>query len=198
MKTLRRKRNNNRNKTNKRNNRNKRKIIGGLFDHKKQTCSQTPNPEYTNLTNHIKSPYHWTMIPYESAGCDMYIWNKNAKDHNPHIHIHGFTNNQYQYTISAKNIRNKSAQLINNSAQGYKNALQEMLDVLNDTQSKREIYSTPLRQTEENDEPNTPYKTPQKFPFPIADVFSGIKAKLGPRMGQYADKSAKRSLLEDL
>ena len=55
-----------------------------------------------------------------------------------------------------------------------------------------------VRQSEENDEPNTPYKTPQKFPFPIADLFSGTKAKLGPRMGQYADKSAKRSLLEDL
>ena len=121
-----------------------RKLYTGGFKIGYNCSSRRPRKEYIDLIPYIKSPYKWTTQPYSGGGCDMYIWK--GKTQNPHIHIHGFNNGSYEFTISAKNKRNVKAILYSKLEHGYESALTQMYNALEDTNRKIPALTTPSRE----------------------------------------------------
>ena len=153
---------------------------GGDFT--KRPCYKLPRTEYVELKKQVKSPYNSAFSPYQSGGCDMFIWF--GKDQVKHIHIHGFSNGKYEYTISALNKRRLTASLVAKTDEGYKDVLDQMYSELKPSHApKSKLYYSPSRllTVEEPD-------TPEKVPAPVGPPKLLDRIKLGPIMGEVADK----------
>jgi hypothetical protein len=184
-------------KTHKRKNHRRRTYKGGLFEADKTYCNKkAPIEPFKKLYDHVDTKkYSRGFTTYGGGGCDLFIWVKKIKD--PHIHVHGFTDSKFSYTISGLGIRNQSVELPSPTEEGYKYVLDEMCSQL--TKRKHvptsKVFETPERTVSASEPPITSTKKlPNKLL--IADIFKDIPRKLGPIMGKEMMKK-EASLLEE-
>ena len=166
-----------RNKTRRRN----KKQNGGIFTHSNQSCSNV-NHEIKELSKYVKEPYHWNIKPYDSTKCHLFIWNKNNPEQNPHIHVHGYKDDTYEYTINKKTY---SAKLFGKSPDFYRSVLSQMYSELTQKPHPDKLFMTPDRPTSTIDiNDKKPIKSEKKPDGLILGTLFPVKQKLGPIMGQ--------------
>jgi hypothetical protein len=173
------------NSTHKNKNKNKnktKKYKGGEF----KPCTIPRCPEFLELKKYVKHPYTSTMGIYNGTKCDLFIWLKTNTSQSPHIHVHGFSNNCFEYTISALSKFNLKSELIN-TPEGYKNVLDEMCSQLNPKHRKQsELFNSPYRGSKQESSATLP-PPPQKSHRPrLPEPLNLFPKKLGPHMGEFA------------
>lgn len=102
----------------------------------------------------------------------------------PHIHVHGFTNNMFSYTISGLEIRNEQVELPSRTVEGYKYVLDEMcarLTIGKHTPTSK-VYDTPERSVSAVELRSTKPRPPKLGLG--SDMFKDVSIKLGPIMGK--------------
>ena len=175
---------------NKRSTRSKRKTRrrktykGGILEANKTYCNKKkPIKEFQELYDAVDTKkYGRGFTTYSGVGCDLFIWAKKSKD--PHIHVHGFTNNMFSYTISGLEIRNEQVELPSRTVEGYKYVLDEMcarLTIGKHTPTSK-VYDTPERSVSVVELRSTKPRPPKLGLG--SDMFKDLSIKLGPIMGK--------------
>ena len=162
---------------------------GGILESNKTHCNKkAPIKEFQELYNVVDTKkYDRGFSTYSGGGCDLFIWAKKSKD--PHIHVHGFTNNMFSYTISGLDIRNKQVELLSKTEEGYKYVLDEMCSSL--TKGKHrptsKLFTSPERTISIVEPPEQSIIKPLPKGLGLgSDIFKDVSMKLGPIMGKEA------------
>jgi hypothetical protein len=165
---------------------------GGTLESNKTHCNKkAPIKEFQELYNAVDTKkYDRGFSTYSGSGCDLFIWvnskdlTKKSKD--PHIHVHGFTNNMFSYTISGLEIRNKKVELPAQTTEGYKHVLDEMCSSLTKGEHRptSKLFTSPERTISivESSQLRTNKPRPGKLGLG-SDIFKDVSVKLGPIMG---------------
>lgn len=175
--------------TKRKTNRRKTYKCGGTLELNKIHCNKkAPIKEFQELYDVVDTQkYGRGFTTYSGGGCDLFIWVKNTKD--PHIHVHGFTNNMFSYTISGLEIRNQQVELLSRTKEGYKYVLDEMCISLTKGKHKptSKLFTTPVRNVSivESSQVRTNKQRPGKLGLG-SDIFKDVSVKLGPIMGKEA------------
>jgi len=128
--------------------------------------------------------YSRGFTTYSGGGCDLFIWVKKAKD--PHIHVHGITDNTFSYTITGLEILNEKVELLSRTEEGYKDVLDKMCARLTKGKHKptSKLFTSPERTITAIDS-RTNKPRPSRLGLG-ADLFRTVSVKLGPIMGREA------------
>ena len=159
---------------------------GGTLESNKTYCNKkTPIKEFQELYDVVDTQkYGRGFTTYSGGGCDLFIWVKNKKD--PHIHVHGFTNNMFSYTISGLEIRNEQVELLSKTGEGYKYVLDEMCTSLTKGKHKHtsKLFTSPERTVSTVESSQLLLNKPRPGKLGLgSDIFKDVSVKLGPIMG---------------
>jgi len=185
-------------KTRKRKNHRRKTYKGGLLESNKTHCNKkVPIKPFQELYKQVnKKKYSSGFSTYSGGGCDLFIWVKGKTD--PHIHVHGFTDNKFSYTITGLRVRNEQVELPAPTEQGYKYVLDEMCSQL--TNGKHaptsKVFETPERTVSMVEPPKTSTKKSPKELGLASDYFKDVSIKLGPIMGEEMKKKETSLLAE--
>jgi hypothetical protein len=160
---------------------------GGILESNKTFCNKkAPIKEFQELYDAVDTKkYGRGFTTYSGGGCDLFIWAKKSKD--PHIHVHGFTNNRYSYTISGLEIRDKQVELLSRTEEGYKYVLDEMCSQL--TRGKHtptsKLFASPERTISTVESSQLRINKPRPGKLGLGpDMYQSVSVKLGPIMGK--------------
>jgi hypothetical protein len=178
--------------TRKRKNHRRKTYKGGALESNKTYCNKkAPIKPFQDLYDQVDTTkYSRGFTTYSGAGCDLFIWVKNIQD--PHIHVHGFIDNTFYYTISGLEVRNEPVKLPAPTKEGYKHVLDVMCSrlTLGKHVSTSRVFFSPERTLSMVEPPVTNGKPlPITFGL-ITDKFMGVSEKLGPRMAKEMKKEA--------
>lgn len=174
-----------RNRRNRKNHR-RRTYKGGVLESNKNTCGILPKEEYQQLYDLVNiKKYSRGFSTYSGGGCDLFIWVKKAKD--PHIHVHGFSDDTFSYTITKLDIRDEKVKLPSSDKGGYQHVLNVMCNRLTQKHAPTsEIFKSP-KKTLSAVEPSKPSRGKRPGLLGLgADLFRTVSVKLGPIMGREA------------
>jgi len=170
---------------------------GGKLKSNKTFCYKAPSKEFQELYDAVDTKnYGRGFTTYSGAGCDLFIWVKRVKD--PHIHIHGFTDNTFSYTITRLGVHNEQVELPAPTEEGYKYVLDEMCSQLTNGKhtSTSKIFYSPERTVSMVEPPKTNTKKSPKELGLASDIFKDVSTKLGPIMGEEMKKKETSLLAE--
>ena len=182
------------------NKRNKRRTYkGGILEHNKNSCGKTPIDAYQKLYDEVDTQkYGRGFNTYNSGGCDLFIWKKKSKTKKPHIHVYGFSNGQYQYSITDLNFSNQSVSLPADNKEGYIHVLDEMFDRLTNGGHihKSTLFDSPTKTIKRSlvERPNKPGRQSSVFSY---SNIKGLSKKLGPIMGRESSIQPEGSLITE-
>lgn len=180
-----------RTKTRKRTNHRRKTYKGGIFEANKTNCNKKkPSEDFKRLYDVVDTKkYSRGFSTYNGFGCDLFLWVKKTKD--PHIHVHGFTNNRFSYTISGLDIRNEEVELLSRMDEGYKYVLDKMCSNLTKGEHipTSKLFTSPKKMISVVESPQV-YKN-KSFTNRsgiASDNFKDVSVKLGPIMGSVRDE----------
>jgi len=169
--------------TRKRKNHRRKTYKGGILESNKKYCNKEPIEEFKRLYDVVDTKkYSRGFTTYSGGGCDLFIWVKKNKD--PHIHVHGFTDNRFFYTITGLGVRNNQVELPSRTVEGYKYVLDEMcarLTIGKHTPTSK-VYNTPERSVSTIELRSTKPR-PTKLGLG-SDIFKDVSIRLGTLMGK--------------
>jgi hypothetical protein len=131
--------------------------------------------------------YSRGFTTYSGGGCDLFIWVKKAKD--PHIHVHGITDNTFSYTITGLEIPDEKVELLSRTEEGYKDVLDKMCARLTKGKHKptSKLFTSPERTISEVEPSQLRINKPLPNGLGLgSDLFRTVSVKLGPIMGREA------------
>jgi hypothetical protein len=159
---------------------------------KTQNCKNIVAP-LKKLANYIKTPYCWAIRLYDSTKCHLFIWHKDSVEEYPHIHVHGFSNNTYEYTLTQKTGKKKhtshTAVLYVDEDTYYESVLVEMYNTLENRNRPIPVLSTPTRRSHNVDGPDTPDKKHIPSDGLRTNELRSSQIKLGPEFKKTLDES---------
>jgi hypothetical protein len=170
--------------TRKRKNHRRKTYKGGILESNKTYCNKKePIEEFKQLYDVVDTKkYSRGFTTYSGGGCDLFIWVKKEKD--PHIHVHGFTDNRFFYTITGLGVRNNQVELPSRTGEGYKYVLDEMcarLTIGKHTPTSK-VYDTPERSVSTVELRSTKPRPPKLGLG--SDIFKDVSIRLSPMMGK--------------
>jgi hypothetical protein len=175
----------------------RRKTYKGGFKPGQNDCIKRPIEPFQQLYDQVDTKkYSRVFSKYRGTGCDLFIWVKKKED--PHIHIHGFTDNTFSYTITRLGVHNEQVELPAPTEEGYKYVLDEMCSQLTNGKhtSTSKLFYSPERTVSMVEPPKTNTKKSPKELGLASDIFKDVSTKLGPIMGEEMKKKETSLLAE--